>query len=55
MAPLDSWAHFTSETCNVFKISKFDLFWPDLDLYFDFVYDEIKLNDILTMSSEFYV
>ena len=57
MAPLDFWAHSASETCNFFqnlKISKFDLFWPDLELYFDF-FDKIKLNGILTLIFEFYV
>ena len=54
---MDYWAHSASETCNFiqnFKISKFDLFWPDLELDFDF-FDKIKLNGILTVISEFYV
>ena len=54
MAKLDPWAHSASETCNFFqnlKKSKFDLFWPDLELDFDF-YDKIKLNGILTLIFE---
>ena len=57
MAPLDSWAHSASETCNFIQnltISKFNLFWPDLELDFDF-FDKIKLNGILTVIFEFYV
>ena len=57
MAPLDSWAHSTSETCNFIqnlKISKFDLFRPDLELDFDF-FDKIELNGILAVIFEFYV
>ena len=54
MAPLGSWAHSASETCNFFpcfKISKFDLF----DLTLSFVFDKIKLNGIFAVILEFYV
>ena len=57
MAPLDSWAHSASETCNFIqnlKISQFDLFWPDLELDFNF-FDKIKFNGILSVIFEFYV
>ena len=36
-------------------MSKFDLFWPDLELDFDFFFDKIKLSGILTVIFEFYV
>ena len=35
-------------------MSKFDLFWPDLELDFDF-FDKFKLNGILAVILEFYV
>ena len=57
MAPLVCWANSASETCNFIqnlKISKFDLFWPDLELNLDF-FDKIKLNGILIVIFEFYV
>ena len=58
MAPLDSWGHAASETCNFFpKISKFEnLTFFDLNLnLISICYDKIKLNCILTLIFEFYV
>ena len=37
-----------------FKMSKFDLFWPDLELDFDF-FHKIKLNVIFAVIFKFYV
>ena len=37
-----------------FKMSKFDLFWTDLELDFDFLTTK-KFTGILTASFEFYV
>ena len=57
MAPLDSWAHSASETCNFFKIWKFqNLTFFDLTLnLISIIFDKIKLNCILTVIFEFYV
>ena len=57
MAPLDSWAHSASKTCNFSKISKFQsLTFFDLTLnLISIFYDKIKLNGIFTLIFELYV